>query len=140
MTLFSNHSKLLFIARLLTAVGDLRASIGPPIMVMVSGVVSPREAEELAGPPAGMAAAGGEEALDQRLVDGSRRAMRASRLIGKGGPAAGVIAGEPLVAGLAADPVGGAELGDRDGLALGILDKLLTERHRGLLVPRHRTS
>ena len=29
-------------ARLFTAVGDLRASIGPPIMVMVSGVVSPR--------------------------------------------------------------------------------------------------
>jgi hypothetical protein len=34
----------LFIARLFTAVGDLRASIGPPIMVIVSGVVSPREA------------------------------------------------------------------------------------------------
>ena len=31
-------------ARLLTAVGDLRASIGPPIMVIVNGVVSPREA------------------------------------------------------------------------------------------------
>jgi hypothetical protein len=29
-------------ARLLTAVGDLRASIGPPIMVMDSGVFSPR--------------------------------------------------------------------------------------------------
>jgi hypothetical protein len=42
MTLASNHSKLLFIARLFTAVGDLRASIGPPIMVMVSGVGSPR--------------------------------------------------------------------------------------------------
>jgi hypothetical protein len=27
----------LFIARLLTAVGDLRASMGPPIMVMVRG-------------------------------------------------------------------------------------------------------
>ncbi|VTY35679.1 Uncharacterised protein [Xylophilus ampelinus] len=42
MTLFSNHSKLLFIARLFTAVGDLRASMGPPIMVIDSGVVSPR--------------------------------------------------------------------------------------------------
>ena len=31
-------------ARLFTAVGDLRASIGPPIMVIDSGVVSPREA------------------------------------------------------------------------------------------------
>ena len=31
-------------ARLLTAVGDLRASIGPPIMVIESGVVSPRVA------------------------------------------------------------------------------------------------
>ena len=29
-------------ARLLTAVGDSRASIGPPIMVMVRGVFSPR--------------------------------------------------------------------------------------------------
>jgi hypothetical protein len=32
----------LFIARLFTAVGDLRASIGPPIMVSVRGVNSPR--------------------------------------------------------------------------------------------------
>ena len=31
----------MFIARLLTAVGLLRASIGPPIMVMVRGVGSP---------------------------------------------------------------------------------------------------
>ena len=42
MTLFSNQFELLFMARLLTAVGDLRASMGPPIMVMLSGVVSPR--------------------------------------------------------------------------------------------------
>ena len=42
MTLFSNHSMGLFVARLLTAVGLLRASIGPPIMVMVRGVGSPR--------------------------------------------------------------------------------------------------
>ncbi len=41
MTLFSNQARLLFIARLLTAVGDLRASIGPPIMVIVRGVNSP---------------------------------------------------------------------------------------------------
>ena len=31
-------------AKLLTAVGDLEASMGPPIMVMDKGVVSPREA------------------------------------------------------------------------------------------------
>jgi hypothetical protein len=31
----------LFIARLLTAVGERRASIGPPIIVIVSGVTSP---------------------------------------------------------------------------------------------------
>ena len=42
MTLFSNQLWLLFMARLLTAVGDLRASMGPPIMVMLSGVCSPR--------------------------------------------------------------------------------------------------
>ena len=42
MTLFSNQLWLLFMARLLTAVGLLRASIGPPIMVIVRGVVSPR--------------------------------------------------------------------------------------------------
>ena len=41
MTLFSNQLWLLFIARLLTAVGDLRASIGPPIIVIVRGVSSP---------------------------------------------------------------------------------------------------
>ena len=41
MTLFSNQEWLLFIARLLTAVGLLRASIGPPIMVIVRGVGSP---------------------------------------------------------------------------------------------------
>ena len=41
MTLFSNQLWLLFIARLLTAVGLLRASIGPPIIVIVRGVVSP---------------------------------------------------------------------------------------------------
>jgi hypothetical protein len=40
--LFSNQLWLLLTARLLTAVGLLRASMGPPIMVMVSGVVSPR--------------------------------------------------------------------------------------------------
>ena len=44
MTLFSNQLKGLFIAKLLTAVGDKRASIGPPIMVNDSGVVSPRVA------------------------------------------------------------------------------------------------
>ena len=33
---------LRWVARSLTAVGDLRASMGPPIMVMDSGVVSPR--------------------------------------------------------------------------------------------------
>jgi len=42
MTLFSNHSKLRCVARLFTAVGERRASMGPPIMVMDSGVVSPR--------------------------------------------------------------------------------------------------
>ena len=31
-------------AKLFTAVGDLVASIGPPIMVMLKGVFSPREA------------------------------------------------------------------------------------------------
>jgi hypothetical protein len=31
-------------AKLFTAVGDLRASMGPPIMVMDKGVISPREA------------------------------------------------------------------------------------------------
>ena len=41
MTLFSNQAWLLFVARLLTEVGLLRASIGPPIMVIVRGVVSP---------------------------------------------------------------------------------------------------
>jgi hypothetical protein len=42
MTLFSNQLWLRCVARLFTAVGDLLASIGPPIMVMDSGVVSPR--------------------------------------------------------------------------------------------------
>ena len=41
MTLFSNQEWLLFVARLLTAVGLFLASIGPPIMVIVRGVVSP---------------------------------------------------------------------------------------------------
>ena len=41
MTLFSNQDRLLFVARLLTAVGLLRASIGPPIIVIVRGVGSP---------------------------------------------------------------------------------------------------
>ena len=31
-------------ARLFTAVGDSRASIGPPIMIIDNGVVSPRDA------------------------------------------------------------------------------------------------
>ncbi|MNT50359.1 hypothetical protein D3C72_1872760 [compost metagenome] len=44
MTLFSNHSNDLLVASELTAVGLLRASIGPPIMVMVRGVFSPAEA------------------------------------------------------------------------------------------------
>ncbi len=41
MTLFSNQSWLLFVARLLTAVGHRRASIGPPIIVIEIGVRSP---------------------------------------------------------------------------------------------------
>jgi hypothetical protein len=41
MTLFSNQEKLLLSARLLTAVGLLRASIGPPIIVSVRDVSSP---------------------------------------------------------------------------------------------------
>lgn len=44
MTLFSNQLKLRFMARLLTAVGLLRASMGPPIMVMLRGVASPADA------------------------------------------------------------------------------------------------
>ena len=44
MTLFSNQEWLFVIARLSTAVGLLRASIGPPIIVIVRGVASPREA------------------------------------------------------------------------------------------------
>ena len=40
----SQPLKALVMARLLTAVGDLRASMGPPIMVMDSGVFWPREA------------------------------------------------------------------------------------------------
>ncbi len=43
-TLFSNHSNDLLVAVELTIVGLLRASIGPPIMVMVLGVTSPFEA------------------------------------------------------------------------------------------------
>ena len=41
MTFCSNHWWLFSIAKLLTAVGLLRASIGPPIMVIVRGVGSP---------------------------------------------------------------------------------------------------
>ena len=41
ITLDSNQPWLLFIARLLTAVGLRRASIGPPIIVSVRGVNSP---------------------------------------------------------------------------------------------------
>ena len=41
MTLFSNHSKDFVIASELTAVGDFLASMGPPIIVIVTGVFSP---------------------------------------------------------------------------------------------------
>ncbi|MCY1379042.1 hypothetical protein D9M69_667260 [compost metagenome] len=40
--MFSNQLWLRCVARLLTAVGDLLASMGPPIMVMDSGVISLR--------------------------------------------------------------------------------------------------
>ncbi len=42
ITLFSNHSYECCVASELTEVGLLRASIGPPIIVMVRGVSSPR--------------------------------------------------------------------------------------------------
>ncbi|MNT35414.1 hypothetical protein D3C72_1714410 [compost metagenome] len=42
MTLFSNHDNGFCVARLLTAVGLQRASIGPPIITSVRGVGSPR--------------------------------------------------------------------------------------------------
>ncbi|MCY1456354.1 hypothetical protein D9M71_735670 [compost metagenome] len=42
MTLFSNHDSGFWVARLFTAVGLQRASIGPPIITSERGVVSPR--------------------------------------------------------------------------------------------------
>ena len=42
--MFSNHHSGFSVARLLTAVGDLRPSTGPPISTIDSGVVSPAAA------------------------------------------------------------------------------------------------
>ena len=44
MTLSSNHHSGWRVARLLTAVGDSRVSIGPPIIVIERGSGSPRAA------------------------------------------------------------------------------------------------
>src|SRR3546814_17993430 len=44
MTLLSNHHSGFSVARLLTAVGDSRVSIGPPIITSERGVASPRAA------------------------------------------------------------------------------------------------
>ena len=44
MTLVSNHHSGFCVARLFTAVGDSRVSIGPPIITSERGVVSPRAA------------------------------------------------------------------------------------------------
>ena len=82
----------------------------------------------------------GEEELDRLRGDGRGGSLRPSGFIGERRVAAGIIAREPLVPGRAADAIGCAELGDGRSLALGILDKLSTERHRGLLLPWHRAS
>jgi hypothetical protein len=64
--------------------------------------------------------------------------VRPPGLIGEARDAEGIIAGEEFVAGLAADAVGGAELGDGDHPAQSIMDELLTEFHSDDLLPRHR--
>ena len=79
-----------------------------------------------------------EQPLEQHRIEGSGRAMGATRLIGQARGPEGVIAGEEFVASLAADAVGGTKLGDGHHPAQSIMDELLTELHGDDLLPRHR--
>jgi hypothetical protein len=65
--------------------------------------------------------------------------VRSARLIGEAGRSQGFVAGEELVAGLAADAVGGTELGNGHHSAQRVVDELVTELHGDDLLPRHRT-
>jgi hypothetical protein len=96
------------------------------------------EAEQLPGAPVRMAVVSLEQALEQQRVEGSGRAMRATRLIGEACSPEGVIARQELVAGLPADAVSGTELGDGHHPAQSVIDELLTELHGDDLLPRHR--
>jgi len=80
-----------------------------------------------------------EQALEQQRVEGSRRAVRAPRLIGEARSPEGVIASQELVAGLPADAVSGTELGDGHHPTQRVVNELLTELHGDDLLPRHRT-
>jgi hypothetical protein len=64
--------------------------------------------------------------------------MGTTGLIGQARDPKGVIAGEEFVAGLAADAVGGTELGDGHHPPQCVVDELLTELHSDDLLPRHR--
>jgi hypothetical protein len=96
------------------------------------------------GPPASAAPRGGaacgapvrvavmslEQSLEQHGIEGGGRAVGTARLIRQAGRAQGAIAGEELVAGLAADPVGRTQPGDRNDPAQSVMDELLAERCR----------
>ena len=80
-----------------------------------------------------------EQPLEQRRIERSWRAMGAAGLIRQARRAQSAIAGQELVAGFAADPVGSTQLRDRDDPAQSVMDELLAELHGDHLLPRHRT-